>query len=70
MAKANTNNAHHHGSCPQQFAVAWDRLLITELEGSSFISRYSYVPQTTHTAIVTHDPFRTSVERRVLPHIW
>jgi len=20
-------NAHHHGFCPQQLAVAWDRLL-------------------------------------------
>src|SRR5262249_15834637 len=32
-------NAHHHGFCPQQLAVALDRLLITELEGPSFISR-------------------------------
>jgi hypothetical protein len=32
-------NAHHNGFCPQQLAVAWDRLLITEPEGPSFISR-------------------------------
>src|SRR5262249_48719379 len=32
-------NAHHHGFWPQQLAVAWDRLLIAEPEGPSFISR-------------------------------
>src|SRR5215471_12315025 len=35
-------NAHHHGSLPQQLGVVWDRLLKTDLEGPTLISRAAY----------------------------
>ena len=39
IASRRFRDAHHHGFWPQQLAVAWDRLLIAEPEGPSFISR-------------------------------
>src|SRR6516164_5254853 len=51
-------NAHHHGFCPQQLAVAWDQHLITEPEGGLLHLSYSCTSPRRLAMLVTQDPKR------------